>query len=273
MGSSMRRYKKLVLPLLLMALAPTSVPAQVPDLSPLNYRTRYDVKLAAVPIGHLFITTHETPLGYDLRIDTKTSGLVDLFSSIKSVATVRGTRLETQYQPVLYTSFADKDGDDHDRKVRLSYDEHGTLIERSRVPGDSARYRPVVPIEQASEAVDPITGFFVLRQKLHDAMARNEPEVSVQTYDGARLATMTLKVVSRARIEVDGKYVNAINTVVTRHPITGYTKKELKKFSDGDPVIHAYFSADDRFMPLMLTISLAYGDVKATLTKIAKPRS
>jgi|GEM_PF-2527570 len=264
----MHRYKKLLLPLATLLLVPLAASAQVPELAPLRYETRYDITLGGLAIGRLRITAMEDTFGYRMSVDTKTRGIVDFFAPLKSLATVRGAITEEgEYLPTLYTSKADKDGDDKDRKVSIAYDDEGRITTRSRVPGDDPKWRPVVPLDKASAALDPMTGFFVLRKTLRDAMANEQREASVTTYDGARLATMRVKVVSRARIEVQGKHVNAINAVVTRYPIDGYTPKELKKYKEGDPVVHVYFSADERLMPLVATISLFYGDVRAELTE------
>lgn len=263
----MRAYK---IPLLAigMLLLPTLAPAQVPELVPLNLATRYDVDVGGMAIGRLRIYATEDNFTYRLKIDTKTSGLIDIFAPLTSVASAHGRRTaEGQYMPQLYSSTAERDGNEKGRRVRIVYDEHGTITERERVPNQDPTYRPVVPITQASAAADPITGFFLLRKKLRDAMERNEREVQIETYDAARLATMTLRVVSRARIELNGKYVDAINTVITRQPVAGYTRKELKKFKEGDPVVHLYFSPDERLIPLMVTVALPFGTMRATLVE------
>lgn len=263
----MHRYKKLLLPLLFVALTPVALPAQVPELSPLNYETKYEVTMGGLTIGRLRITALEDAFGYRMVVDTKTKGIVDFFAPLESVAIVKGAVVEGNYVPTLYTSKVLKDGNDKNRKVEIVYDVDGNIAKRSRVPGDDPKWRPVVSLKEINGAPDPMTGSFMLRSKLREAMARNERETSIITYDGARLVRMKAKVVSRARIKIQDKYVNAINTIITREPINGYTPKELKKFKAGDPVIHVFFSADERLMPLQATISLFYGDINATLTE------
>lgn len=264
----MIRYKTWLPALLSLLLIAPVAEAQVPKLEPLRYEARYDVHLAALPIGRIRMTVKEDQFGYSLKLDTKSRGIVSLFSPLRSVATVEGSYgTNRSYLPRRYVSEAEKDGDEKGRVATLVYDERGTITTRTRSNPDDPRWRPVVPMAELTDAVDPMSAFFVLRQRMRDAMERNEREVSVLTYDTARLARMKLKVVSRARIEVRGKYVDAINTVLTREPLNGYTPKELKKFQEGDPVVHVYFSADGRLMPLTISARLFYGEIKASLTE------
>lgn len=267
----MRRYKTLILPIILLTLLPRLAAAEVPELAPLNVTTRYDIALGAVPIGRLRVDSHEDRFGYNLTIDTKTTGLVNFFAPLKSVATTRGQRTEEgAYIPAFYDSKGDKDDKEKNKRSTITYDKDGQITTDERTPRDDPKWRPLVPREKTKGAVDPITGFFMLRKQLRDAMARGERETSVLTYDGARLAIIKIAVVSRAKIDMGKKHRDAINTVLTRTPITGYTPKEMKKYKAGDPVIHAYFSPDAEFMPLQISIGLPYGDVKATLTEYTK---
>ncbi len=267
MGITVHRYKILLAVFCIFTTA--SAHAQVPELAPLVLKTRYDVTLGGINVGRIRITVREDDFRYHMLIDTKSRGLVDMFSPLQSIATVEGHRTpEGEYQANLYKSKADKDGDENDRRVLIQYDADGTIVKRERVPGDDPAWRPVVPLDQASFADDPMTGFFVHRAALRNAMARNQREAVARTYDGARLADLTLKVVSRARIEIMGNFTDAINTVLTRQPINGYTPKELKKFGDGDPIVHIYFSADARMIPLMATVRVPYlGELKAVMVE------
>lgn len=264
----MHRYKTPLLAIaLLMLCLPLPASAQVPALEPLKFETRYDISLGPMGIGRLRIIYREDTFGYRIKVDTKTRGLVHMFAPLQSVAEARGSKQDGSYVPTHYISKADKDGDEKDRLVEIRYDEKGHITERTRKPADSPTWRPVVPLAKANEATDPMSAFFVARKLMRDAMVHNQRETSVLTYDGARLARMTLKVVSRARTEINGKYVDAINTVLTREPIDGYTPKELKKFKEGDPTVHVYFSADGRLMPLKVSMKLFYGELSAVLVE------
>ncbi len=135
-------------------------------------------------------------------------------------------------------------------------------------PKDDPGWRPPVPLEQTVGAYDPVTVGFVARHLIHDHMEQNIRESQLRTYEGARLADFTLTVVSPADVEALGGYQHAINTVVARHPITGYTPKELKRYNAGDPVVHVYFSADSKLLPIRIETRLKFGTVTAELKKI-----
>lgn len=268
MGSLMRRYKKLILPFVFFSLWQGAAQAEVPVLEPLNYELRYDGYVAGLPIGRLRVTMKEDALSYSMQVDTKSRGLVDIFAPIQSVASVQGRKQDERYLPIAYRSFAKKDDKAKNRKVRMDYDENGIITLRERIPKPDPSYSPVVPLDEIAGAPDPMTGVFAMRAALREAMAAGERKASLNTYDAARLATMRSKVVSRASIEVMDEHVRAINTVLSRKPIAGYTVKELKKYAEGDPTIHVYYSADERLLPLRVTIGLPFGTLNIVLTEM-----
>lgn len=252
----------MILAILSMA-APVS--AGVPALEPLNYKLKYDVTWNGFTIGRLRIRVSEDAFSYRVSIDTKTSGIARLFSSEKSVAIAEGRVVDGRYIPTKYTSRGDNGSR---QRTVITYDASGAIATRDRKPPITGKSRKEVPLEQANAATDPASAFFILRKKLHTAMKANVRDVSTHTYDGVRFAEMLIHVVSPARVEVFDKYENAINTVITRKPLNGYSAKELKKFKEGDPPAHIYFSTDGRFMPLKAQVQTNIGTIAATLSEI-----
>lgn len=253
---------------LVLSLLAGSMPAfaEVPALTPLNYEMRYNVAWNGLPIGRVRITAKQDGFGYSMVVDTKTRGMVDMFSGEHALAQVKGRVDESLgFIPQLYDSrsLSKKDG----RTTTITYDGEGKIKERKRTPPDGDS-RPVVALDEANTATDPITAFFVLREKMHGNIARNQRETVIRTYEGARLAEFTFKVISRARVEVGGEYVNAINVVPKRLPLNGYKEKELKKYRAGDPTVHLYMSADERFVPLQASVDLSFGEITAELVDI-----
>lgn len=233
-----------------------------PALAPLNIKAKYDVAWSGIKIGRIYIESSEDANGYRMSVDTKTSGIAQLFSDEQRVAKVEGHGgLGQPYVPVRYESYPTKDK--KDQKVLIRYDTTGRIDSLQRIPSDDPKWRPLVPADQANTATDPITAGFILREKLYGAAV---PQATVRTYDAARLAEMTFKIVEpHARLTIRDKPIMAVNTVVTRKPITGYTPKELKKFAKGDPEIHLYFSDDAAFLPVRATIDSGFGQITATL--------
>jgi hypothetical protein len=260
----MRAYKFLVV--LSITLLATTAYAQVPQLAPLNYQMKYDVTWGGLSMGRVRVTISEDEFGYKMSVDTKTKGIARLFDNTKSIIETRGRVTDGAYTPQRYES-STVDSEDG-RTTKIIYESDGSIRSRDRNPPDDPNRRPVVPLEQANRGVDPLTAFLKLRQKMRDNMERNIRDTSVRTYDGARLGDLTLKVVSRASLENMDQHVNAINTVLTRQPIAGYKDKEITKYEKGDPLIHVYYSADDRFIPLQIEIKLSLGTVVLKLSEI-----
>jgi hypothetical protein len=240
--------------------------AAVPDFTPLNLTAHYTVAWNGIPIGRINMTASEDALGYRMVVDTKTHGLAALFNDVRSVTQAEGHKEGASYIPRRYD--IRPQGNDDIRHTTVTYDAQGQIATRERAPAEDPSWRPVVPLVDADAATDPITASFAARGKLHDAMAQNNREMTLKTYDGARLAEMHFTVVSPARVEVMGEYVDAINTIVARQPIAGYTPKEIKKYKKGDPTIHLYFSADAKFIPLRATVDTVCGELSATLVGV-----
>jgi hypothetical protein len=238
--------------------------AQVPPLEKLDYKLLYDVTWNGLNIGRIRIKMKEDDANYSITIDTKTGGIARFFSSEKSRAAAEGRIQNGHYVPTLYTSH----NDNGSQSTKITYNADGDIETLERVPASKSKKRAQVPREEANTATDPASAFFNLRRLLHDAMVQNARDVSTRSYDGVRLGEMLMHVVSPARVKINEKYESAINTVIARKPINGYSEKELKKFKEGDPTIHIFFSADGRFMPIKAEVQVGFGTIAATLAEI-----
>ena len=267
MGRYAHRYKSLLIASLCWLWAAPPTHAQVPVLEPFDHKLRYDVYWNGLPLGRIRMEGREDAFGYQLSVDTKTRGIVRLFDETKSLITARGRidRDTGAYVPQRYDSVSRNDKETKSTAIR--YDAEGLIKTRKRVPPDDPANRPPVPLEEANEGLNPLTAMLQLRHALRDNIAINERTTVLRSYDGARLADFTFKVVSRASLEVLGEHRNAINVVMTRTPIAGYKQKELKKIAEGEPVVHVFFSADAAFIPLEATIKLRFGMIELKLTE------
>lgn len=243
--------------------------AQVPTLEPLNFKAKYDVALSGIGIGRIRVEVQEDAFSYRMVVDTKTSGIAKLFSREKSLAKIEGKKRNGAYFPLSYSSTNIRSDDKITRTI-IAYDENADIKTYERTPLDDPKWRPVVPREQANSAYDPMTGFLVARSKLRDAMVKNERNATVRTYDGARLAKLSIDVIDSTRIQKMDEFVKVINTSVMREPITGYTPKEWKKFKEGDPSIHLYLSADGQLFPVQISVALPFGTLTAKLAEMGE---
>ena len=261
MGRLFHRYK-ILLPLFLFLPLPTM--AEERALTPLTYHAAYRVAWGGVTLGRIHIEAAEGEGKYHMAILTKTSGLAALVTKDRSLNLVEGVvDAAGHYLPASYES---KPIDDEKRvRTRITYDAAGHIASRSREPEDDPAWRPPVPVADANMAIDPITAAFVLRRALFAAIAKGEHQISTRTYDGARLATMTLTRQPAVSAEIAGKKQALVDVTIARAPIAGYTPKELKKFQAGDPVIHLYLTDDARFLPVKASADTGLGSLSMTM--------
>ncbi|MEJ0009416.1 MAG: DUF3108 domain-containing protein [Alphaproteobacteria bacterium] len=255
------RYKLLLVGAAL--LAAPGARAQVPPLEPLNAEARYDVTFNGLTLGRIRVSYHETAFGYKIDVDTETHGIAAIVKSEHTDTVAEGTLRDGQYAPTRFEFKGDKQ-----RHATLAFDGEGHITGSSRTPQDDPKWRPPVPAEALAGVVDPATGFFVARRQLHDAMDSGGKEVTVRTYDAAHLTDLNVRAVSPADLVIMGKPQRAINLVIARKPVDGYTEKEKKRYAAGDPPIHFYLSADGRFFPLKVEAGMKWGVLSAELTEL-----
>ncbi len=259
-------YKSVLL-LLSLLLATTQAQAAQPEISPFLLNGRYIIAWSGIPLGRIIIEAYEDDTSYRMSIDTKTRGIGALITDEKRVITVTGTKKGiATYLPVEYKSRPHKVGDND--TVILTYDKRGDIAKRDRKNDDDPAWRPPVPVEEINTARDPVTAAFMLRRTLYNAIPLDTPEVGTRTYDGMRLATMSLIRAANARVEIMGNYQDTINVAIKRAPINGYTPKELRKYNKGDPEIRMYFSNDAAFLPVRATAKTTIGELSMTLVEL-----
>lgn len=260
------RYK-IVISFFLVVFPHLTMAAETALSEPWNFTAKYTVAWSGITIGRIYITATEDATSYRMSVDTKTHGVGSLFGKERRWAEVTGKKSGTQFLPSRFES-RPQSNDKGDR-TELTYDDQGKLITRLRLPDDDPKWRPPVPREQANTATDPITAGFIVRDNIARAMASGEHSLHTFTYDGARLANMHVTLITpTSTLSIMDKTVEAVDITINRQPIIGYTPKELKKFKDGDPDIHLYFTADAKRIPVRITVDAPVGQLTATLVEL-----
>lgn len=237
-----------------------AVPAHA--LAPLNEQAYYALSWNGISLGRIRIEAEEDDSSYAMVVDTKSKGIVNIFSPFRTVATIHGDRIPGMYVPQRYQTRSEKNNDCENCGTTMTYDAAGNIIDRIRIPPDTdPTWRPEVPLEEANTGTDPITAYFVLREKLRRNTDQGLKETTVRTYDGKRLADMIFRLKDKRTLEVEGKEYPTLVTRISRKQIAGYTPKEKKKFAEGDPAITAIFSDDADMRLLRLEIALTLGSV------------
>lgn len=257
---------KIGIAVLWLALATPTAHAEAQPLSPLRLSGRYDLAWSGITLGRVRVQVMEDDTSYRFQIDTKTKGIGAIMSDEKSLITTEGRKNAAgDYLPSRYEFRPQKKGDDD--LITLTYDDDGKLIQRVRVKDDDPRWRPPVPLDEASTAHDPLTVVFILRHLLHGAVAANQHEVSTRAYDGMRLFTMRVIRDGSGSIKIMDQKREVMLVDVKREPINGYTPKELKKYEKGDPAIRFYFTDDAELLPIAATAAIGFGTLSLTLVE------
>ncbi len=230
-------------------------------LQPLNLSLRYNLYWNGLPLGRVRVEIAENSSMMSARVDTKSRGLAELFSPMRSVIASEALKAaDGSYIPTGYR--AEGKADDGQNVTTLSYDSSGVLNKRTRTPPDDPKHRPTVPVDQLKKAYDPISGFLVARRAMMANLKAKQPVTTVQTYDGRRLAEFSFRAVNPGTKMLGNKIYGMINTVLKRKPLQGYTEKELKKYDKGDPNVHVYFSQNGIFLPFAIEADIGFGMIK-----------
>jgi len=249
-----------------MLLLPFGAWADEKKLESLHQESTYQIRWNGITIGRVILTINEREGAYHASVDTKTRGIIDIFSPLRGFTQVNGIITEEgNYIPTHYQSRSNSD--EGGRTTALTFDADGKLTERLREPLDDPNWRPEVPLEEIAGVTDPITAFLRLRKELFANLKAKVKDTVVPAYDGRRYAEMRVRAINPGTRMIHKKVTPIINTVLFRKPINGYTPKELAKFDKGDPTVHAYFSHDLQLMPLVITIDLPFGLITAEREK------
>ncbi len=214
----------------------------------------YRISWSGLPLGRIRVDCTETDSSYSMLIDTKSKGVVSVFSPFQTLAQTHGIKQNGRYLPTRYVSQAEKSDEGEDRATSIDYDSVGRIVKRTVTPPDDPAWRPIVALEKVLTIPDPITGFIQIRHALSEAEAQGLKEAIIRTYDGKRFAQLKAKIIPSEK-------PNLIATRITRKPLDGYTPKELKKFKKGDPELIVWFEKNNAFMPNRLELSMMLGTI------------
>lgn len=247
------------IPLVIFLMLALATPAMAAPTLPENLY--YHISWNGLSLGRIRVSATETKESYHMVVDTKSRGVASMFAPFKTVAQVRGIKRGTQYIPSYYETRSEKSDEGNGRSGHIRYDATGKITERVLSHPDDPAWRPVVPIDKASAATDPITCFIAMRPLLIQNKAQGVRETILRSYDNKRLANL------RATILDNNPYKDTIATRITREPLDGYTPKEVKKYRKGDPTLTVWFSEDRHVMPTRLELELMLGTIIVKQTK------
>lgn len=119
------------------------------------------------------------------------------------------------------------------REIILQWDSKGFIANEHNEPPEKPGKRTAVAPEQKANAYDPLSAFFVARQKVMEG----EKKFTLPMYDGRRR--------SELQFEVLGNKGSQIHIVVKEIFLAGYTKREQEERKTRDIRMHIYVDPTD----------------------------
>ena len=252
MGLRTQIYK-ILLPVIMVVTGSVAEAATLPDSQ--HFIGRYDFTWTGIKLAAMELSITQDKEKYALHLAIQSAGIVNLFTHHISDTVAHGRRDGNQYFPELYEShyWTKK----KPRHLKIVFDAKGAVKEDMVEPPEDPTERPTIPHSLKDGTVDPLTMLLVAAagnykprvfdaKHLFDGTATKGEQKVIRTYNGPR---------------------NAIPFALTRKPVAGMTKRELKEYEEGDPPLTFYFTADNTGIPLYITMPLAVGLIKGSLTK------
>lgn len=233
-------------------------------LTPVNFKALYEFDFGNIPIGRMGIEIEQTPVHYDIAADIMTTGIVKLFVKHSSHTTVDASGENFLYPSLDYES-------NYQTKKKKKYVhfiyKNGVETQETLVPPENRQTRPEVPADLKKNAADPLSFLLRMRQALWQAWRDGEKSFTINAYDGRRLYEADFTVKGKGTIGYNGRQMPVIAVDVKRKPLAGFTASEMAEFDHPEPVLHVYFSDDERMLPIRLEASAFLGTISATLAK------
>ena len=286
------------IPLLALCLfMPAACMAQdaAPSAQPFNMKVVYDFTLGDIKLGNMGLEIEQTPERYRITGDVATTGILKLFVSHSSHTTAVGSGHHGLYSNVDYDSHYQT------RKKRKSVAmrfEKSRVVSETVTPPDNRATRPAVENALKQDSADPMSLILRIRQGLIDALRPspsplegeggvggkpqalqqaanphpNPPpergrEYTIKGYDGRRLTQVDFTVIGKQTIVFNGAKTPVIEVDARRTLLAGFTATELADKDPHEPVLHIYFSDDDKLWPLRLEAKMWMGTLAANLSQ------
>ena len=231
------------------------------QVAPLNIKAAYEFNFAAFRLGKMGIEVAQTPQNYSIAADIVSTGLANIIVRHSSHTTAEGSGKNYRYSRIEYeTHYQTKK---KKKYAHLIYKD-GKLAEENVLPPDNRATRPAVASELKNKSYDYLTLILKLREALYSPASK---EFSFDVYDGRRLTRITASVIGKTTITYNNAEQPVIRVDLRRKLIAGFTKSELDDHDPDEGGVQAYFTDDDRRIPIRLEAQLMLGTLSATLVK------
>jgi len=221
----------------------------------------YKVYWAGLHIGDLVARVNND------RMDTliESYGIAKLISNYSSKTHATFSYKNGEYKPSSF--FTEFKLQKRDRTIGIKYKNDGGIMEEAITPPDKVGKRPPISEEQKQNAVDPLTAFMLARQKIKENLDKENSGFSFNMYDGRRLSRLEFKIHGRKKETIKRKELNVVHVSFERIPIAGFTKRELKRMKEEEPIVTVYLSDDEYLFPIKADAKAPLGSAVMLLEK------
>lgn len=258
------RFLKYNIPLLACLLF--AAPALAEPLPSVNFKGRYGLSFVGIPFGEMAFEASQDASHCELAADIASTGLVDLFAQHRSHTTLSMRGRGFAYPDKTYQTHSQTRKKQRDIRIVTR---GGRIVKEEVVPPDNREKRKEVPAELKKGSYDPLGVILEIRRRVAAMVEAGEEDGSffIDLYDGRRLTRAEVTLHGRMPIRLRGEKTPVVHVSLTRELIAGFTREELARFDPHEPPLNIYFSDDDEFLPVMISIPFTFGQVSATLLR------
>lgn len=234
-----------------------------------NTRIPFQFDWNGIPLGKASMTYTDTDATYDAVLDGHTNGFGNIFHELTTNTSASGHLqnggLATRSYDTVYQLRVKR------KELHLRWNDAGALTEERLVPPKAQQdARPDVSAAQKVGSIDPLTGFWSLRQWA--GTAKPGATRSLRVWDGKRLYDLSATYDHQVTWRLSGQPIPAHLIRVKRTGLAGFKPEEQAALEAGkEPELLFYFAAGDtgsvkNMEPVGMEISVLLGTIHAVRT-------
>ncbi|MGE3333249.1 MAG: DUF3108 domain-containing protein [Rhodospirillaceae bacterium] len=257
----------------LLALAAVSTPSQAQDAAQ-NERLAFSLMVGGLHVGDAVVSLSQDSDTYTTGLKLTAGGVAKWVREFRADLSGEGTftSKENMITPLPTSYRRDWSGSEIDSSLLMTYDpatrspstqeryiqrETGEELSYDQLPwnkNDKGRdKKKPVPEDKRTGAMDPMAAFIAARHQVMAQSAGKTPiKFRVPVYDGQRRYDIIGTTSAPRGVTINDKSYNVITVNTTLVPIAGFSPRGEERMQESRGKI--LFTADDRFIPVQVTI-------------------
>ncbi len=234
-----------------------------------NLRVPFTFDWNGIPLGKASMTYSDTDATYEAALDGRSNGFGNIFHELKTTTSASGLLKDEALAVRVYDTKYQLGS--KRKELHLRWNDAGKLTEeRLLPPRKEQETRPLVAEAQKTGAIDPLSGFWSLRQWA--GVAKPGAMRSLKVWDGKRLYELKASYDHRVTWRLSGQPIPAHLIRVRRTGLAGFKPEEQQALEAGkEPELLFYFAAGETgpvkdLEPVGMEISVLLGTIHAVRT-------